>query len=319
MDWGAYRFFLAVAETGSLSAAARALNVSQPTVGRQVQVLEQALDVRLFDRRPEGYEITDAGRRILELVRDMSGAVEAIERQVSGENGRLSGTVRIAAAEGIGTFWLPDQMLALADTYPEIDVELAIGAGTVDLARHEADIALRIGDPRDDSLIGRCVASVSFGLFGAARYFERHGEPRSLADLARHEIIESTGAIANLPQAKALRQHCGERRRSFACNNLVTQFAAMSAGRGLLAIPLYMAPAAPGARRVLAEAFDITLDLWLLTHRDHKETARVRAVTDFLCAALRADKALLTGRRDDGTANAPCPAGALVRESLAGE
>lgn len=296
MDWGAYRYFLAVADSGSLSAAARALNVSQPTVGRQVQVLEQALDVRLFDRRPDGYEITDAGQRILELVRDMEGAAQAIERQVSGENGRLSGKVRIAVAEGLGTFWLPEQVRRLAERFPDIDVELAIGASTVDLARHEADIAIRIGDPRDDSLIGRCVTSVSFGIFAANDYLERRGEPRTLDDLAAHDIIESTGAIADLPQAKALRQYCGDRRRiGLACNNLVTQFAAMTAGRGLLAIPLYMVPASPVIRRVLANSFNIELDLWLLTHRDHKETARVRAVTDFLCDALRGDQALLTG------------------------
>lgn len=297
MDWDAYRYFLAVANTGSLSAAARALKVSQPTVGRQVQVLEQALDVRLFDRHPEGYAITEAGRQILGLVRDMDGSVQAIAHRVGGENALLSGKVRIAVAEGLGTFWLPEQVGRLAGAYPDIEIELAIGASTVDLARHEADVAIRIGNPRDDTLIGRCVSTVCFGIFGAERYFQSHGEPSDLDDLASHHIIESTGAVADLPQVKALRQYRGDRKGvSLACNNLVTQFSAMAAGRGLLAIPLYMAPAAPHVRRVLVAEFGLELDLWLLTHRDHKETARVRAVTDFLCAALRADHLLLTGR-----------------------
>ena len=297
MDWGGYRYFLAVAHTGSLSAAARALRVSQPTVGRQVQVLEQALNVRLFDRRPDGYEITDAGRRILDLVRDIEGSVQAIEHRVGGENGKLAGKVRITAAEGIGTYWLPDQIAGLAQDYPDIEIEMRIGTSTLDLGRHEADIAVRLGDPRDDSLIGRCVAKVCFGIFGAEAYFAAQGEPRCLEDLARHDIIESTGGIADLPQAKLLRSYAGGCGRvGFACDNLLTQFSAMIAGRGLLAIPLYMAPAAPGIRRVLADDFNVELDLWLLTHRDLKETARVRVVVDHLCAAIRAEQTLFTGR-----------------------
>ena len=297
MDWDAFRYFLAVADTGSLSAAARALAVSQPTVGRQVQVLEQALNVRLFDRRPDGYAMTEAGQGILELVRDIDGAMAVIERQVGGENGRLVGKVRITAAQGLGTYWLPAQIHRLAARYPDIGIELSVCVPAVDLARHQADIAIRLGDPGDDSLIGRRVARAGFGLFAADSYIERRGAPRRLADLAGHDVIESTGEIANLPQARILRDHtAGGRGIRLACDNLLTQFAAMVAGCGLLALPLYMAAAAPGIRRVLADSFDVETDLWLLTHRDHKKTARVRAVAEHLCASARRDQGLFLGR-----------------------
>ena len=297
MDWDAYRYFLAVADTGSLSAAARSLRVSQPTVGRQVQVLEQALNVRLFDRRPDGYAMTEAGQRILELVRDIDGAMDVIKRRVGGENGKLAGKVRITAAQGIGTYWLPEQIHRLTLRYPEIEIELCVCVPPLDLARHQADIAIRLGDPSDDRLIGRCVAKVCFGLFGASSYLERRGAPECLEDLTGHDIIESSGEIANLPQAKILRDHAaGCRTVRFACDNLLTQFSAMAAGCGLLAVPLYMAEAAPQIRRVLADSFEVEVDLWLLTHRDHKETARVRAVTEHLCDAVRRDRETLTGR-----------------------
>ncbi len=297
MDWDTYRYFLAVADTGSLSAAARSLKVSQPTVGRQVQVLEQALNVRLFDRRPDGYAMTEAGARILELVRDVEGAMQVIERRVGGENGKLAGKVRVTASEGIGTYWMPEHVHRLAQLYPDIEIELLVCVPTLDLARHQADIAIRLGAPGDDDLIGRCVGKACFGLFGAASYLEQHGEPRQLEDLAHHDVIESIGEIANLPQVKLLRGYsAGIRRSGFACDNLLTQFSAMVAGCGLLAVPLYMAAAAPGIRRVLADSFDLEVDLWLLTHRDHKETARVRAVVDHLCDALRLDQERLSGR-----------------------
>ncbi len=297
MDWDAYRYFLAVADTGSLSAAARAMAVSQPTVGRQIQMLEQALNARLFDRRPDGYTVTDAGLRILDLVRDIDGTMTVIERQVGGENSRLAGMVRITAAQGIGTYWLPDQIHHLAARYPDIEIELSVCVPALDLARHRADIAIRLGDPGDDNLIGHRVAKACFGLFAAASYIERHGAPHGLEDLAGHDIIESTGEIANLPQVRLLRDHAaGGRTVRLACDNLLTQFAAMIAGCGLLALPLYMAAAAPGIRRVLADSFDVEVDLWLLTHRDHKATARVRAVIEHLCASARRDQRLFMGR-----------------------
>lgn len=296
MDWDTYRYFLAVADTGSLSAAARTLTVSQPTVGRQIQMLEQALNVRLFDRRPDGYAVTDAGLHILDLVRDIDGAMQLIQRRVGGENGKLGGKVRITAAQGIGTYWLPEQIYRLTRQYPEIEIELSVCVPALDLSRHEADIAIRLGDPADDSLIGRCVSKVCFGLFAASGYLARHGEPRCLEDLADHSIIESSGEITNLPQAKILRDHAGGGETvRFACDNLLAQFSAMVTGCGLLAVPLYMADAAPEIRRVLADSFEVEVDLWLLTHRDHKETASVRAVIDHLCDAVCRDRQLFTG------------------------
>lgn len=297
MDWDTYRYFLAVADTGSLSAAARTLKVSQPTVGRQIQVLEQELNVRLFDRRPEGYAMADAGLRILDLVRDIDGAMQVIERRVGGENGKLRGKVRITAAQGIGTYWLPKQIYRLTQQYPDIEIELSVCVPALDLGRHEADIAIRLGNPTDDSLIGRCMAKVCFGLFAASSYLEQHGEPKCLEDLADHKIIESGGEITNLPQAKILRDLTADVQTvRLTCDNLLAQFSTMVAGCGIMAVPLYMAGAAPGIRRVLADSFDVEVDLWLLTHRDHKEEARVRAVIEHLCDAVHRDEQLFTGR-----------------------
>ena len=265
-------------------------------MGRQIQVLEQALEVRLFDRRPDGYAVTSAGLRILELVRDIDGVTQVIRRRVGGEKSKLAGKVHITAAQGIGTYWLPQQILRLIQQYPQIQIELSVCISALDLARHQADIAIRLGDPRDDSLIGRRVAKVCFGLFAASSYLARRGEPKCPEDLAGHDIIESSGEIANLPQARILRNHAADSRTArLACNNLVTQFSAMAGGCGLLAMPLYMASAAPGIKRVLRDSFEVEVDLWLLTHRDHQETARMRAVIEHLCNAVRHDQQRFTG------------------------
>lgn len=292
MDWSGYRFFLAVAETGSLSAAARRLRVSQPTVGRQILALEAGLETKLFLRTQHGYGLTPAGKAIVELAKGIEERAIAIQRRVGGLDQSLSGRVCIAAAEGISNCWLAPRVRLLKERFPDIEIELKVGTATLDMMRGEADVALRIGDPVSDELVGRCVTKVSFGLFASRGYLARYGEPRTMEDLASHAVIGSAGEIANLPQVRELEILAGTAAVSVTCNCLMTQFNAMRHDLGLLAIPNYMAATAPEVRRVLSPEFEVSLDLWLLTHRDLRETARVRAVIDFLCQEIRGDRSL---------------------------
>lgn len=300
MDWSGYRYFLAVAETGSLSAAARVLKVSQPTVGRQISTLEAALETKLFDRMPQGYQLTSAGAAIVDLARNIEESAIAIKRRIGGQDQSLSGRVCIAAAEGLATYWLAPRIPELKRRYPEIEVDLKVGMASLDMMRREADIALRIGDPVSEELVGRCVTKVRFGLFGSEAYLSEQGEPSTLDDLARHAVIGSTGEVAGLPQVRELEARSRAASVPFSCNSLLAQFIAMRHGLGLLALPLYMASNASEARRVLAEEFEISLDLWLLTHSDLKETARVRVVIDHLCAEIRRTRPLFEGRSASG-------------------
>lgn len=295
VDWGLYHYFLAVADTGSLTAAARRLGVSQPTVGRQIQALEETLGVRLFDRASSGYVLTAAGEAIVAPARIIEEQALAIERRVAGEDGRLEGRVRISAAEGLATYWLAPRLPELKQCYPGLEIELIVGSSALDLMRRQADIVLRIGEPCSDELVGRRMGKVHFGLFAAASYLADKGTPTSLDQLAEHEVIESAGAIAELAQARRVREIAGSASAGVYCDNLVTQFAALQAGVGLMALPLYMASAAPGLQRLLPEDFDLALDLWLLVHRDLRPVARIGVVFEFLADAVCRDKGRFTG------------------------
>ena len=289
-DWGLYRHFLAVADTGSLTAAARQLGVSQPTVGRQIQALEKAMGSRLFDRNHSGYVLTATGEAIVEQARTIQEQAIAIERCAAGKDRRLEGRVCISAAEGLATYWLASKLPALRLSHPQIEIELIVGTAALDLMSREADIVLRIGEPRSEDLIGRRLCKVHFGLFAAESYLAAHGPlecPRQLRD---HAIIESVGAIADLTQARRLRELAGPSAAAMRCDNLVTQFSALRAGMGVMALPLYMARTVPDLRRVLAAEFDVALDLWLLVHRDLRPVARIDTVFGFLADAIRRDK-----------------------------
>ena len=295
MDWSLYRYFLAVAETGNLSAAARRLKVSQPTVGRQVQELEKKLNARVFERGREGHRLTPMGEAILPLAKAIESAASSIERKVAGQDRSLAGPVRIAATECLGTFWLASKLTQFRDEYPDISLELVLGIPQVNLVRREADVVLRIGNPGSDRLVGRRLSKVAFGLFGSSGYLEANGVPATPEDLKDHVIIESSGAIDHLAQVRLLRELAGPAATAVECNSLPTQFAAAQQGVGLLPLPHYMAATDPDLRRVLTDDFDLSLDLWLLTHRDLRGAGRVRAVLEFLSREICRDRSRFVG------------------------
>ena len=295
VDWGLYRYFLAVADGGSLTAAARRLGVSQPTVGRQIQALEDVMGARLFDRTCNGYALTSAGEGIIELAQVIEERALAIERRIAGKDERLDGRVRISAAEGVATYWLAPKLPDIRERHPEIEIELIVKSAALDLMRREADIVLRIGEPRSDDLIGRRMGKVHFGLFASENYLARNGTPETLDQLRDHTVIESVGAIADLAQARLFRKFAGTAPAGVYCDNLITQLAAARAGVGLMALPLYMAQSEPGLRRVLADDFDLSLDLWLLVHRDLRPVARIAAVFEYLIGAICQDREHFTG------------------------
>lgn len=296
-DWDDYRHFLAVAESGTLSAAARALGVTQPTVGRRIQELERRLRARLFDRLSHGYALTEIGESVLAQVRRLDQSFLDIERKISGQDETLSGKVVVTTTEGLAASWLAPRLARFHARHADVAIELVIAISPLNLLRREADIALRIGDPQSDQLVGRKVGRVHFGLYAAESYLESHGLPRKLEDLERHVIIESVGEMGSLKQAKALRSHAGGARATVRSNNAIAQMALLHAGFGIVPLPCYMAAGVADIKRVLAREFDISLDLWLLTHRDLRRTARIRAVLDFLAEATRRDARILTGER----------------------
>lgn len=294
-NWDDYRYFLAVAESGSLSAAARALDVTQPTVGRRIRDLERRLRVRLFDRLSHGYVLTVAGESILAQVQQLDQSVLNIEQKISGQDESLSGSIALTATEGLATCWLVPRLVDFNAQHPGVDIKLLIAVSPLNLLRREADVALRLGNPQSDQLVGRTVARVHFGLYASMSYLESHGHPRQLADLVRHRIIESVGEMADLKQAEALRALAADAPAPFSSNNAFAQMALLQAGFGIVPLPCYMASGQAEIARVLEKEFDLSLDLWLLTHRDLRRTKRVRTLLKFLADAVKRDAEIFKG------------------------
>lgn len=281
-NWNDIRYFIAVVETGSLSAAARELNVSQPTVGRRIREFEDCTGARLFERLDQGYVLTTAGEEILHMAHEIARQADEIKRRVGGEARQLHGRVRLTTTEGLGSRWLAKRLPRFHALYPQIRLELMIGEVLLDLPRREADIALRIGTPGSQALVGRRLGCIACGLYASGSYLEDRGEPSSLDELADHDVIESVGELADVKQVRRLREIAPTVSVSMRSNSMLTQIAALRAGLGILPLPQFAIEDESDLHRILASEFDPQLELWLLTRRDLKQAGKIRATLDFL-------------------------------------
>lgn len=297
MSWDLYRYFLAVAETGSLSAAARQLSVSQPTVGRQISELEARLETRLFERASHGYFLTAAGQQIKSKIGETAAGFQDIESQIRGMDKSLSGLIRFSATEGFGSYWLTPKISEFQKNYPNIRFELTLDISIIDLRKRESDVALRLVNPRSSDLIGRRVGKAGFGLYGSREYLERRGYPQSVDDLKNHDFIGWQQIRDNIALMKALSEIVGEANIKFQCNTVAAQIAAVNNGIGLFLAPHYLVPKDDMIVRLFPDKINQSIDMWLLTHRDLIGTSRIRVFLDFLYEQFRKDaQTLLDGR-----------------------
>ncbi|MCB2095800.1 MAG: LysR family transcriptional regulator [Rhodobacteraceae bacterium] len=279
-NWDDLRVFLAVARAGSLSGAARSLGVNHSTVFRRIAGLEETLDVRLFERLPNGYALTPAGEETLGIVECIEDDVATLNRTVTGQDLRLSGTVRITAVDMLAFWLLPDHLARFRAVYPGIEVEIVVGNEALNLSRRETDIALRIGNSPPETLVGRRVGHLAFAIYGATDYCATHPG----ADLAQHDWVGFDSAHA--PLTRQLEELLHGMRPVVRSNSVACAVRLAKAGLGLALLPCAIADRKHDLIRVaeLPDAFG--LDLWLLTHEDLRQTARIRAVMDFLAPAL---------------------------------
>ena len=290
-DLNDVRFFLEVAQAGSFSGAARRLGVTQPTVGRRIQAMEDSLGARLFDRVQHGCALTLAGKDIVDAAGNIEENAWVIANKIMGDEDKLVGKVRLTTGEALAQTWVIDKLPLFRQLYPQLELDVLGGTSLDDLLRREADVALRIGTPGSDELVGQCLGKVGFGLYASKSYTKKFGEPSLDTDWSKHSIIESTGAIANLAQARKLRSLAKNANIALRTNNIATQVQAAVNSVGLAALPHYVTNNVP-LERIVADTFDLHLDVWLLTHRDLRFTSRVRAVRDFLKEQVKSDLAV---------------------------
>jgi DNA-binding transcriptional LysR family regulator len=286
--WDELRTFTEVARDGSLSGAARRLGLTQPTVGRHIDALEAALGLTLFTRSPRGLTPTPAALALEPHVEAMAAAAAALARTASGEAAADRGAVRVTASDVVGVEVLPPMLAAFHAEHPGIAIELALTNRTQDLARRDADIAVRMVRPTQSGLLARRIGSSRISLFAHRDYLARFGEPRSLADLAGHCFIgfdrdNSTFRAAGDYARTMTRESFGLR-----CDNDLAQLAALRAGVGIGGCQDNIARRTPELVSVLPNAFRYALDVWLVMHEDLKATRRVRLLFDHLATGLTA-------------------------------
>lgn len=285
-NWDDYRYLLAVGEAGSFSAAARQLGVSQPTVSRRIVELERRLGVTLFERLPEGPKISTTADRMMLQIKMLANQAASIELAARDGGSADVTRVRITASEGIAQALITPLIARFRMNNQDIGVDLNVSSRTADIRRSEADIAIRIGDPVDDNLVGRRVGVTFFGLYGHDSYLAETGPITSFEDLDGHTIIESTGEIAHLPQAVWLRAQAHDAMISYSSNSLLNQLGALQNGMGLMALPIYLAAGMTDLRRVLARLYNPSADIWLLSDRSRRDDPSVRRVLDMFAQEL---------------------------------
>jgi DNA-binding transcriptional LysR family regulator len=287
-NWDGLRTFAEVARDGSLSGAARRLGLTQPTVGRHIDALEAALGLTLFARSPRGLTPTPAALALEPHVEAMAAAAAALARTASGEAAADRGAVRVTASEIVGVEVLPPMLAAFHAEHPGIAIELALTNRTQDLARRDADIAVRMVRPTQSGLVARRIGSSRISLFAHRDYLARFGEPRSLADLAGHCFIgfdrdNSTFRAAGDFARSMTRESFGLR-----CDSDLAQLAALRAGVGIGGCQDNIARRMPELVSVLPNAFHYALEVWLVMHEGLKATRRVRLLFDHLATGLTA-------------------------------
>jgi DNA-binding transcriptional LysR family regulator len=287
IGWELYRSFLAVLDEGSLSGAARALGVAQPTVGRHVAALEKALGIALFTRSQLGLMATEAGLSLRIYAESMHSTAAALERAAASQGMGVRGTVRITASDVIGVEVLPPIITRLRDQHPDLAVELVLTDRVQDLLRREADIAVRMLRPRQELLVARRVGEIEVGLHAHKRYVLRHGTPSNIADLAKHSLIgfdQTTAFVRSAGKALA-----GWRREAFAMrtdNNLV-QLALIRSGAGIGACQTAIARRDDSLVRILPKQFSLPLETWITMHEDLRNSPRCRVTFDALVKGLQ--------------------------------
>jgi DNA-binding transcriptional LysR family regulator len=285
-NWDDYRYLLAIADHGTLSAASKTLDVSQPTVGRRLSELEKRLEAHLFDRTPDGYRLTSTGEKVAAHARSIEQEARSIERDATIEDRSAAGRVVLTATEDFASNFVTPLLGEFKTAYPAIEIQLLCAYQALDIMRREADIAIRIGELHTDELVGRRLTDIRFGLYASPDYLEANGTPQTVRELRNHAIVESIGATAQFKQSIWLRQKARGARIAFSSDNLLNQILATEEGLGVFAMPCSMAYGRPRLKRLLTDEFDLTLEAWVLTHRLLRNTTRIRAVLDFFSQHL---------------------------------
>lgn len=282
MDWDHLRYFLELARTGRLQAAAQRLKVEYTTVARRIQQLEKTLGYTLFIRERQGHVLTEAGRQLLVQAERMEDACLHIALGVGSGEGSLSGSVRIGAPEGYGSFFLAPQLARLTQSHPNLSLDLVAVPRLVNLSRREADIVITIERPSRGPFVITKLTEYALKLYAAPDYLHRHAPIHSRDDLRQHSFVSYIDDLLMSQNLNYLNEVCQPARVAFRSTSLFGQLQAAQAGAGIGILPAFMAQQQAGLVPVLAESVQIVRTFWMLMPTDLKDVARMRSTWDFI-------------------------------------
>lgn len=286
LDWTLVRAFVAVARGGSLSAAARDLHSSQPTVGRQIQNLQDALGVILFLRRPKGMVLTDDGERLLPFALQMMDAAGRFSMAATGTDMQKSGTVRLTASVFVAHYVLPRLLVDLRQKEPLIQIELVPTDASENLLYRDADIALRMYRPSQLDIVARHLTDIEIGIFAAKSYLDRRGSPTNPNEMLTHDIV---GYDRNDLIIRAMRQFgwdVSPQDFSMRCDDQSTYWELVRAGCGIGFGQATVAQSDSNLVRLFENLPIPSLPLWIAAPKAVRHTSRVAAVWDHLASSL---------------------------------
>ncbi|HLY55243.1 MAG TPA: LysR family transcriptional regulator [Stellaceae bacterium] len=281
-DWDHLRYFLAVARTGRLTAAAAQLRQDHATVSRRVAALEASLGVPLFERSLQGYRLTEFGLRLMPTAETMERGALAALHETRGDDPPVSGTVRIGAPDGFGSAFLARRIAKLCEAFPRLTVELVAMPRIFSLSRREADIAIGLSRPSEGRLHAVKLTDYRLGLYAAPDYLARRPVIETVEDLRSHTLIGYVEDFIFTPELDYLPLIAPGLAPQIRSSNLVAQYAAAVSGAGICVLPYFMASAEPGLVPVLGDTVSLTRTFWLVTHADLHALPRIRATSEFI-------------------------------------
>ena len=273
-DWNDLRHFLAVARSGSTIAAAKALGLSQSTVHRRLEELEKRLGRHLIVRHATGYKLTELGKDMLIYAERVEHAVFSFERRVAASDLGLTGNVRVTCPEAVGVRLLHSPLVTkFNERYPGLQVEFIISDKLLDLARGEADIAIRATAPFDDALFGRKIANTPWAIYASRAYVERYGSVKDVADIERHSVALFDDEHEQNLTKVWLQSVAPNARVAARCNSMTALLSAAKSGAGLAALPVIVGDGDNGLVRVMGPIAGLNTNFYLLMHQEMKTRA----------------------------------------------
>jgi DNA-binding transcriptional LysR family regulator len=291
-QWDDVRFFLSVARSGSLSAAARVLGVGHVTVGRRVALLEKRLGVTLLNRTPDGFATTSAGEAILQQCAAMESAALDIERAAAGRDSLVTGSVRVTTTEALAYLLVGPIIAALRQTHPDLQIDLNVGVRSLDIARRESDLAIRLARPAASELVCRKLGEVGFSLYASQRYLAKLGIPKRGQGLGGYDLITFTGAPA-ATSPFFMGESLDGARVAVRCDNPLIQLKAAANEAGIAELACFLGDCSPDLVRVWPNEPPARRTAWLVIHQDMRRSARIRVVSASIGEAFRRQRKTL--------------------------